>query len=280
MRNCCFNPLSFFVILSIILLSVSAANAQSKVSTDKSIYQSRESIQVTFFGAPGDGGDWICIVPTGSHDEEAGDYQYLPQGQTEGVLTFTSPPVGRYEVRAYYNYRSKGYVVAARHAFQVGDDQAAAPYTIASSGDGAGATGSGLGVGYIFSEISGTARPEGGISESVPKKKTYPHISQKELWIAVQDVLDEQGYMFSSDSASGRIKTEPKILGDPDQFAFFGATYSTVVSIRVNELTVSYTARFNKQSNVVMGQNLLEYPKKENELRKKFFELLEDRLSQ
>jgi TolB-like protein len=43
------------------------------------------------------------------------------------VLTFDAPGPGKYEVRAYYNYRRKGYVVFARHSFSVVDKSSLAP---------------------------------------------------------------------------------------------------------------------------------------------------------
>ncbi|OQX15192.1 MAG: hypothetical protein BWK76_13460 [Desulfobulbaceae bacterium A2] len=128
-----------------------------------------------------------------------------------------------------------------------------------------------------MSELTGSAKPEGGVTETVPVTKKY-QASHEKLWKAVQDVLDDQGYFFTPDSASGRIKTDPKVLGDPKKVAMFGAIYSAVVQIKVDGSSVSYKARFNKQSNVVMGGELLEYPEKENELRKEFFAALESRL--
>ena len=89
------------------------------VNTDKNIYNHGETIKVHFFNAPGDGSDWICIVPVGSPDTDAGDYKYMPKRESEGVLTFDSPSPGKYEVRAYYNYRRNGYVVSARYGFSV-----------------------------------------------------------------------------------------------------------------------------------------------------------------
>jgi TolB-like protein len=90
------------------------------VNTDKDIYNQGEMIKVNFSDSPGDNGDWICIVPVGSPDTDAGDYQYMPKGLSQGVLTFDPPSPGKYEVRAYFNYRRNGYVVSARHGFSVG----------------------------------------------------------------------------------------------------------------------------------------------------------------
>ena len=90
------------------------------INTDKDIYNLGEMIKVNFSNSPGNAGDWICIVPVGSPDTEAGDYQYMPKGLSQGVLTFDPPSPGKYEVRAYYNYSRNGYVVSGRYAFSVG----------------------------------------------------------------------------------------------------------------------------------------------------------------
>lgn len=90
------------------------------VHTDKESYNLGEMIKVHFSNSPGNSGDWICIVPVGSADTEAGDYQYMPRGVSQGVLTFESPSAGKYEARAYYNYSRNGYVVSGRYAFSVG----------------------------------------------------------------------------------------------------------------------------------------------------------------
>jgi hypothetical protein len=93
--------------------------AQPAVMTEKPEYQSYSPIEVYFYDAPGDSGDWICIVPADSRDDEPGDYKYVPDGYKEGTLYFEGKPPGRYEVRAYYHYRKKGYVVTARQEFEV-----------------------------------------------------------------------------------------------------------------------------------------------------------------
>lgn len=115
------------LILAAFFFQPNAAGGEPRVATDKDRYRSGEKIQVHFSGAPGDGGDWICIVPAGSPDTEAGDYRYMPDGAPEGVLTFDSPPPGSYEARAYYDYRRNGYVVSARCGFSVGLEPAPTP---------------------------------------------------------------------------------------------------------------------------------------------------------
>lgn len=111
------------VYVTMILMFLSGAlpftAAHAQVKTDKDVYGPGETIKAHFFNAPGSSRDWICIVAAGSSDNDAGDYKYMPNGETQGILTFDAPTPGKYEVRAYYNYSSLGYVVAARHAFTV-----------------------------------------------------------------------------------------------------------------------------------------------------------------
>lgn len=112
----------YFIIFSIIIAcccQTGHTNVGSLVSTDKITYNYGEVIKVNFSNALGKESDWICIVPSDAPDTEAGDYKNMPKGLTEGVLTFNSPSPGKYEVRAYYNYRNKGYAVSARHSFSV-----------------------------------------------------------------------------------------------------------------------------------------------------------------
>ena len=72
-----------------------------------------------FYNAPGYSRDWICIVGAGAPDTSAGYYQYMPNGAQRGVIAFRSPGPGRYEARAYYNYRPGQYYVSARYRFRV-----------------------------------------------------------------------------------------------------------------------------------------------------------------
>ncbi len=266
---------SFFLSLFLFFCIQNALYATAGIQTDKNNYQPGEKIKIHFSDAPGNSRDWVCITRSNLPDSTAGEYQYLPSGAKQGALTFTAPAIGHYEVRAYYDYSKLGYVVAARYPFSV--DGASAPgnalqpaETTAPESKSNDAEGTDLGFGYFVSELSGSAKPSGGISESVPITKKYK-VSKANLWNAVQDVLDNQGYFFSADSSSGRIKTDPRMLGDQSQVSMFGATYAAVVSIKVRGGNVSFRARFNKQSNVVMGGSLLEYPGKESALRKEFF---------
>jgi hypothetical protein len=109
------------IILIMVAFCGQTANAETspQVNTDKNIYNYGETIKVNFLNAPGDGSDWICIAPIGSPDTESGNYKYMPKGLVQGFLIFDPPPPGKYEVRAYYNYSHKGYMVSARHSFSV-----------------------------------------------------------------------------------------------------------------------------------------------------------------
>jgi len=112
-------PAMFIVIiLAFCCQTALAANGGPWLETDKRVYQG-DDIRVHFYNAPGYSSDWICIVPEGAPDTEAGDYKYMPAGAQQGVLHFSSPRPGRYEARAFYNYRSGGYVVSARSRFAV-----------------------------------------------------------------------------------------------------------------------------------------------------------------
>ena len=130
-------------------------------------------------------------------------------------------------------------------------------------------------VNYLKSEISGDAKPDGGIKEVVPAKKTYP-VSNAQLRRAVLETLDEQGYMYTENS--GRITTEPKPIGDQSQFGFLGATYYSKLILSISGSTIKFIARFNKDSNLTQDEQNIEYPEKENELRSNFFAELDRKL--
>lgn len=130
---------------------------------------------------------------------------------------------------------------------------------------------------YVSSELKGTAKPEGGITEIVPASKTYS-ASHDKVWQASRAVLDEWGYMYEANQSTYTIKTEPKQLSDTKKVMYIGARYSAKLYITVESSTVSLKARFGKTSNLTMGGENLEFPEKENELRKDFYEALDVKL--
>ena len=79
--------LIILIILAFCCQTALASNGQPWIETDSRIYQG-EDIRVRFYNAPGYSSDWICIVPEGAPDTEAGDYKYMPEGVRQGVLTF------------------------------------------------------------------------------------------------------------------------------------------------------------------------------------------------
>ncbi|MFZ2171415.1 MAG: hypothetical protein WAW61_17475, partial [Methylococcaceae bacterium] len=95
---------------------------------------------------------------------------------------------------------------------------------------------------------------------------------------ATLEVLDEQGYVYEENTSTGTIKTESKLLTDTSKFAFTGATYSAKLFIKLEGTKVSYRAKFDKASNLTMGGQNIEFPEKENEMRKAFFDALVKKL--
>lgn len=149
-------PFIFFITFVLcFLFSAGAvfADGSPQLKTDKDVYAEGEKIRVNFFSAPGSSRDWICIAAAGSPDNEAGDYQYMPHGESQGVLTFAAPAPGKYEVRAYYNYSRNGYVVSARRSFSVGPKGAPAEEAAPPAKPAA---------------VSSTARPAEKQAESIP----------------------------------------------------------------------------------------------------------------
>lgn len=110
---------SIVLIIMAFCCQTATAGVTPQVNTDKKVYNYGETIKVNFSNAPGDEQDWICIVTADSPVTEAGDYKYMPKGMSQGILNFDPPSPGEYEVRAYYNYARKGYVVSDRYAFSV-----------------------------------------------------------------------------------------------------------------------------------------------------------------
>ena len=118
---------ALFILLFVHGLPVDA-QAYPRIHTDKKTYLPGETIQVYYSGAPGASGDWICIVPSSTPDNDAGpNWQHMPYAMPQGVLAFVAPYPGEYEARAYYGYRTIGYVVATRSSFRVASQASEPP---------------------------------------------------------------------------------------------------------------------------------------------------------
>ena len=129
-------------------------------------------------------------------------------------------------------------------------------------------------VSYVTSEMGGTAKPEGGIKESIPPTRTF---SQPPATVrkAVLAVLQDQGHLTQGDTAGSEIRTEPKALGSGGMSL---VAYSVRNIIGFDGSAVTYRARFDKKSSLVQAETNLEFPEKENELRRDFFAALEKKL--
>jgi hypothetical protein len=132
-------------------------------------------------------------------------------------------------------------------------------------------------VAEVKSELMGTAKPAGGINESVPVTRSFS-ASRDKIWNSAQVILDEWGYVYEANTASNTIKTEPKYLNDTSSFRFIASDYAAKLYITVKGSDVTFRARFNKKSNIVLETNNAEFPEKENELRKAFFDALSKKL--
>jgi len=131
---------------------------------------------------------------------------------------------------------------------------------------------------YIKDEISGNAKPAGGIQELISPTKNYK-TSFQALRKATLTVLDEQGYIYEENPSTNTIKTEPKLLTDPSKVMFVGSSYSVKLFIKVEGTSITYRAKFDKKSSLTTGEQNIEYPEKENELRRVFFAELDKKLT-
>ncbi len=129
-------------------------------------------------------------------------------------------------------------------------------------------------INYVKSELTGGAEPSGGIEKTVPATKKYP-VSSTRLRKAVLEILDEQGYTYNEHTSTNTIKTDPKSLSDHSKFGLVGAYYYAKLTIKLSGSTIRFTARFDKESNLTTGGKNIEYPEKENELRRDFFQELD-----
>lgn len=130
---------------------------------------------------------------------------------------------------------------------------------------------------YLKSELNGTAKPDGGIKETIPPSKVY-NVSAQALRHATLELLDEQGYVYEENISTNTIKTEPKPISDTDKVSMYGASYSAKLFIKLEGMKISYRVKFDKKSNLTMAEQNVEFPEKENELRKTFFSALDAKL--
>jgi ribosomal protein S8 len=132
-------------------------------------------------------------------------------------------------------------------------------------------------INYVKNELTNTAKPDGGIQETIPSTKTFSAEHSK-VRTAVLSVLDQQGYIYEENPSTGTIKTEPSPLTGQRDSGIFGATYSAKLFIKIAKSSVTFKARFNKESNVTMGGQNLTFPEKENALRIEFFDAVDSEL--
>src|SRR5659263_759571 len=76
-----------FLIIATFFCTPISVEGASVVRADREIYNQGEAIRVYFTNAPGNDRDWICIVPVGAPDTDAGNYKYMPRGLGQGFLT-------------------------------------------------------------------------------------------------------------------------------------------------------------------------------------------------
>lgn len=130
-------------------------------------------------------------------------------------------------------------------------------------------------VSYLKSEVSGDAKPTGGTTEVIPATKSYlaqPAAIRSE----VLAILSDQGYIYDENKSTGAIRTEPKLLSNAGGMM---VEYSARVFVALEATSVTYRVRFDKKSSITQGGTNLEFPEKENDLRKEFFAALDKKLA-
>lgn len=132
-------------------------------------------------------------------------------------------------------------------------------------------------INYVKSELTNTAKPSGGIQENIPVTKSFP-VDHFMLRKAVLSVLDQEGYFYEENPSTGTIKTEPQPLSGQRESGLMGAKYSAKLFIKIEKSSVTFNARFNKKSELTMGGENLQFPEKENALRKEFFDAVNNEL--
>jgi hypothetical protein len=85
----------------------------------KKVYAPKEGVVVDFSNAPGNGRDFIILVPKGTPDNQTrvvgATFTYL-QGRLNGTGTIVGLPAGEYEARLYGQDSDE---LLARHPFLV-----------------------------------------------------------------------------------------------------------------------------------------------------------------
>ena len=92
-------------------------DTHAKVWPQKNEFKVDDPIMIDFSGFPGNENDWIGIAKAGTNTNEYIEYKYTDK-KYNGSLTFKSLPLGKYEVRGYFN---GSYVVEAKDTFWVGE---------------------------------------------------------------------------------------------------------------------------------------------------------------
>ncbi len=99
-------------------LDESAILKSKHFSIPKDVFQQGDAITVNFFDMPGNGQDWITVVPEGSPNDTWGDWRYT-DGKNSGTYELPVLKSGKYELRAYYDYPHGGYAIQDRLKFTV-----------------------------------------------------------------------------------------------------------------------------------------------------------------
>lgn len=139
--------------------------------------------------------------------------------------------------------------------------------------------------GYL-DELHGTAKPDSMITEIVPVSKSYS-ATQDVVLAAIKKLMKSEGVIYEivagEDKDTVRLKTEPIVVQKASVMDLMLAksAYSALEIIDVSkDGTVSFMARFAKSWEGLGDQNTknLQFPEKENELRKIFFDALDKEL--
>jgi hypothetical protein len=97
--------------------TASGALRSAYMSVTKKTFGAGETVEVSWFNTPGEGHDWITVVPKSSPDTEVGSYDYTKN--KDGSFSVSGLAPGEYEARFYLNYKKVGYKVSDRLSFSV-----------------------------------------------------------------------------------------------------------------------------------------------------------------